>query len=212
MNHAIFVRHAESNFNLAGRISSSPGDHDCVLSSVGRLQAEALGRALSEVDIGLCMTSQLRRAQQTADIALDGRGIPRIETPDLNDVDAGEFDRGPAAAYLEWLEADGEWGFVPPCGGESLYQAARRYQTVFRWLLRCAEPSVLIITHALPVALATYGADPRNQPRRDLLLACFAQRPWRGLPQTVEHARPYGLKHEQLRTAVAFCDALLNGT
>jgi broad specificity phosphatase PhoE len=164
LNDAIFVRHAVSNYNLADLISSSPDDEECVLTSAGRLQSAALRLTLSRVGIGLCATSQLRRAKQTVDVALAGRRIRRVEIPELNDVSAGEFDRQPAAAYLDWLERGSDWGSVPPRGGESLVQAATRYQTGFRWLLQCAEPNVLVITHALPVALALYARIHGNSP------------------------------------------------
>ena len=64
------VRHAEDRARAAERY----GDEG--LSERGREQACKLGRALSDVPFHLCYCSTLRRARETAEVALQGRDVP----------------------------------------------------------------------------------------------------------------------------------------
>lgn len=71
----LFVRHAESEPNVAGLISSLPSNPS-PLTPRGRRQAEALGKRLGDEPLDLCVTSELERSVTTTEIALGAATSP----------------------------------------------------------------------------------------------------------------------------------------
>ena len=166
-------------------------DAPCPLSERGVAQARALADELAGEEIDLCVTSQLERARQTAEIVLAGRPIPRIVLPELNDPLYGSFESGPLDAYLTWAMAN-DSAAKPPRGGEARQAMVARYAAAFRAILGRPERVVLVVAHSLPVAyvvMALSGRDPA--PRVPL----------------VEYAKRLTLGAEELRTVVARLDA-----
>jgi probable phosphoglycerate mutase len=201
----VLVRHGETNFNVDGRISSTPDDRGCFLSEIGQQQAADLARNLADDDLELCVTSELWRARQTADVVLDGRPTPRFELAELNDVAAGTFDQGSSNEYVEWIATSGGMGRFAPPGGESLRDAVGRYLRAFEWLLRLRRRNLLVITHALPVGLVLHAVHATERPRDELLVALFAQKAGAyGPSETVRHAWPYRLTRDDLRRAIDY--------
>jgi probable phosphoglycerate mutase len=132
------------------------------LSARGVAQAQALAQELAKEEIHLCVTSELERTRQTADIALADRPVPRIVVPELNDPLYGRFEGGPLDAYIAWAHAN-DSAAEPPGGGEQRQKLVARYAAGFRRLLERPERTVLIVTHSLPVAyvlMARAGRDP----------------------------------------------------
>lgn len=150
MERAILARHAESEFSVRGAVNGDPAKEGGGLTAAGRRQARALGQLLADDPIDLCATSEFARARETADIALAGRGVPRLVVPELNDIRFGSFEGGPLANYRRWAHTHGpeEPG---PGGGESRVEACRRFAGGFRVLLARPEPTVLVVAHALPI-------------------------------------------------------------
>ena len=112
----------------------------------GRRLATAL--AGEEIDIGVA--TQLLRTQETLELALAERDIPRLQVPELNEIGFGSFDGGPLPDYRAWA-----WNTPPdvpaPGGGESRAQGAARFAGALRQLLELREPAVLAVGHALMV-------------------------------------------------------------
>jgi broad specificity phosphatase PhoE len=132
------------------------------LSERGTAQARALAQDLADEDIDLCVTSELERTRETADIALADRAIPRIVVPELNDPLYGGYESGPLDAYVAWALAN-DSAAEPPGGGEQRQKLVARYAAGFRRLLERPERTILIVTHALPAAyvlMARAGRDP----------------------------------------------------
>jgi broad specificity phosphatase PhoE len=182
---AILVRHAESEFSVRGAMNGDPAT-SCPLTDEGREQAQRLGEALSEARVDLCVTSEFARTQETADVALGGRDVPRLVVPELNDIRVGEFEGGLLETYRAWAR-DRSPVAVPPGGGESRAQAAERYARGFRIVLGRPEETILVVTHGLPIRyllLATEGAAPRP------------------VLENVEYATPYRLAGVELEQAV----------
>src|SRR5207248_1901701 len=83
------------------------------LSALGRAQAAALGRAVRGYRVAGAYVSPMRRALETAEIALRGTGIPVVPLPDLRELSLGEWEgrtvdeirRSPGDPYLAWLRA-----------------------------------------------------------------------------------------------------------
>jgi broad specificity phosphatase PhoE len=161
VERALLVRHAESVFSARG-IANGRADVPCPLSERGVAQARALAQQLANEDIDLCVTSELERTHETADIALAYRVVPRIVVPELNDPLYGGYESGPLDAYVAWALAN-DSAAEPPGGGEQRQKLVARYAAGFRKLLERPERTILIVTHALPAAYvlnARAGRDP----------------------------------------------------
>jgi alpha-ribazole phosphatase len=161
VERALLVRHAESVLSARG-IANGRADVPCPLSERGVAQARALAQQLANEDIDLCVTSELERTHETADIALAYRVVPRIVVPELNDPLYGGYESGPLDAYVAWALAN-DSAAEPPGGGEQRQKLVARYAAGFRKLLERPERTILIVTHALPAAYvlnARAGRDP----------------------------------------------------
>jgi broad specificity phosphatase PhoE len=161
VERALLVRHAESVFSARG-IASGRADVPCPLSERGVAQARALAQDLADEDIDLCVTSELERTRQTAEIALADRAVPWIVVPELNDPMYGRYESGPLDAYISWALAN-DSAAQPPGGGEQRQTLVARYVAGFRRLLERPERTILIVTHSLPAAyvlMARTGRDP----------------------------------------------------
>ena len=156
MERLIVVRHAEAESNVGETTSGvAPGG---ALSPAGLEQARALGRALAEEQIDLCAVSEFRRTQETADVALEGRDVPRLVLPELNEIGFGRFEAGLLADYRTWAwEAPADE--LCPGGGESRGAAAARYARAFSLLLDRTEATILAVTHAVPIRYLVRAAE-----------------------------------------------------
>src|SRR3989449_2773298 len=86
----LLVRHGQSEWN---RVRRFQGANDVGLSDTGRAQAEALGRAVRRgYRVAAAYVSPMRRALETAAIALAGTAIPRTPLPDLRELSLGEWE------------------------------------------------------------------------------------------------------------------------
>jgi probable phosphoglycerate mutase len=190
VERALLVRHGESVLS-ARRLVSGLADVRCPLTEEGVAQARALGEELVGKEIDLCVTSELERTRETADIALAGREVVRIALPELNDPLYGSYEGGPLDAYLAWAHAS-DSATEPPGGGEARRAIVARYARGFRTILERPERVVLVVTHSLPIAY--------------VLLALAGRDPDRRVP-LVEYAKPHVVTRAELRRAVARLEA-----
>ena len=185
---AILARHGESELSAAGLVSGDPSEPRG-LTEIGREQARRLGELLAEEPIDLCVTSEFVRVRQTADLALDGRAIPRLVVPELNDVRFGEFEGRPFEEYRAWARERSPTEKTP--GGESRAEVAARYVRGFRRVLDRPERTILVVAHGLPLRytlLALEGLDPTP------------------IVEQVPLAEPYRLSRGELERATARLD------
>ena len=112
MEHLILARHAESVFNVRGVLNGDPSVPGS-LTERGREQARALGESIADDPIDLCVTTAFERTRQTADIALQGREIPRVVIPELDDPPGGDFELRPYTELAAWLRAHGRDAPLP---------------------------------------------------------------------------------------------------
>ena len=164
MERALLVRHAESVLSARG-IANGRIEVSGPLSARGTAQARALALEIAHEDVDLCVTSELERTRQTAEIALADRPVPRVALPELNDPLYGRYEGRPLDAYVAWAHAN-DSAAVPPGGGERRQQLVTRYAAGFRKLLERPERTILVIAHSLPTAyvlLALDGRDPTPQ-------------------------------------------------
>ena len=150
METAIVVRHAESEFSVRGTVNGDPAVAGGALTETGRGQARALARRLAPATIDLCVITQFRRTQETAQIALAGRQVPLLVVAELNDIGFGSFEGGTLADYRTWAHAHGPAADCPG-GGESRAHAAHRFARGFRAVARRPERRIFVVTHGLPI-------------------------------------------------------------
>jgi broad specificity phosphatase PhoE len=190
MERAILVRHGESVFSARG-LANGKTDVRCPLSERGVAQARSLGERLAREEIDLCVTSELERTRQTADIALAGRDVRRIVLPELNDPLYGSYESGPLDAYLAWAVAN-DSAAAPPGGGERRQAIVARYAAGFRRILDRPEGVILVVTHSLPIAYILVALDGDNPAPRVPL---------------VEYAEPHVVSAAELERTVARLEA-----
>ena len=149
----LFIRHGETEWNLAGRLQ---GQKDIPLNPRGVDQAAASGRAVRKLvgdDRALAdydfIASPLLRTRQTMELARRAMGLPAdgYETDDrLKELSFGSWEgltwrevsaRVPAMARAR--ETD-KWGYVPP-EGESYATLAERVKP---WLRRISGDAVVV--------------------------------------------------------------------
>ena len=184
MERIFLTRHALAASNDAGLASyAAPGEG---LTPQGVEQARALGDLLSGEQIALGVATELRRTQQTLELALEGRQIRRIVIPELNEIHFGSYDGGLLSEYREWAGTEAP-ALPAPGGGESRAQAAARYASGLRSVLARPEETALVIAHALAVRYIVDAA--KGLVPAPLMLA------------PVEHALPYRLAAVELERA-----------
>ena len=159
MVSAILVRHAESEFSVRAAVSSDPAIA-VGLTPAGEEQARALGAALADEPIDVCVVTELERTRQTADLALERRRVPIVVVPELNDPRAGRFEGGPLDDLRAWSWARGS-ADEPPGGGESRLALVSRLARGYRRVLDLPGETALVVGHALPIAYVLGGPTPR---------------------------------------------------
>ena len=88
MESFLCIRHAESTMNASGLWQ---GQADPPLSEQGREQARDLAGRLGGTALSVLVTSDLRRARETAEIAADRLGIATRLEPALRELDVGKW-------------------------------------------------------------------------------------------------------------------------
>jgi broad specificity phosphatase PhoE len=159
VERALFVRHGESEYSVELRLNGDAAV-DVGLTERGREEAGRLAEELSGTEIDLCVTSELRRTQETADIALAGRHVPRLVLPELNDPRYGRFEGATLEEYRAWADYAPS-GARPSDDGESRLEIVARYASALRRLLARDEDLIAVVAHSLPIAylLATRNGD-----------------------------------------------------
>jgi broad specificity phosphatase PhoE len=190
LKEIFLARHALARSNRGGlAASTAPGEG---LADEGVEQARELGRLLAEEHIDLGVATEHRRTQETLELALADRDVPRIVVPELNEIHFGSFDGGQLVEYRAWAAAESP-SLEAPGGGESRAQAAARYARGLRVLLERPEERALVIGHALAIRYVLDGAE-------GLIPAALMASP-------VEHAVPHRLTRGELERAAGVLEA-----
>ncbi len=142
----VLVRHGETEWSAAGRHT---GRTDVPLTGRGEAQARALRATLAALDVVLALSSPLRRARRTAELA----GLAPALDDDLVEWDYGGYEGLTTAQVRDslgdpgWTVFDG--GVVPGATpGETVEEVAARASRVLR---RVEEPltrgDVVLVAH-----------------------------------------------------------------
>jgi broad specificity phosphatase PhoE len=127
-----------------------------------------MGRALTDVSIDLCITSEFPRTIQTADLALSGRAVPRVIDACFDDISYGSFEGKPLSEYEQWQQTH-PMDMDPPGSDESRVGAIRHYRQGLRRVLARKEHTILLVIHEFPLGVilrAVQGEDPTDHPHR----------------------------------------------
>jgi broad specificity phosphatase PhoE len=147
----VLARHGQSLWN---ELRKFQGSTDVPLSALGRAQAAALGLAIRRFRPVAAYVSPMRRAVETADIALREAGIPRVALEELRELSLGDWEgctvdeirSRDGDPYGAWLRAPLD---CPPPNAEPLEDVCRRMlQAVER--IAAAHPDgedVLVVAH-----------------------------------------------------------------
>lgn len=157
----VLARHGESTLNAARVVNGDPAV-DAPLTEKGRREARLLGAQLRNLPLDLCIVTRFGRTRETAELALEQRGV-RLEVDTLfDDVDIGELEGSTIDEYRAWKRAHARADPFP--NGESLDAAAARYGRAFEALLARPEGTILVVTHEIPVRYALNAAERSRDP------------------------------------------------
>lgn len=129
------------------------GQLDLPLSALGKEQALSLKNILCQVPLSNIYCSDLRRAQQTAEIVASGRKVVPKACVGLRELNMGDWDgelfSTIKAKYPEEYKTRGRdiAGYSPP-KGESFSGCSQRVIPIFESLVQSADSTILIIGHA----------------------------------------------------------------
>jgi broad specificity phosphatase PhoE len=147
----LLARHGQSVWNAERRFQ---GTTDVPLSALGVEQARALGVALRGYRLAAAYVSPYRRAVETAELALEGTGVPLVQLTELRELSLGEWEgctvdeiSGQAGdPYAAWLRAPHD---CPPPGGEPLDIVAARVRAAIDRMAAAhgAREDVAVIAH-----------------------------------------------------------------
>ncbi|WP_055481304.1 bifunctional RNase H/acid phosphatase [Sphaerimonospora mesophila] len=177
----LLLRHGETPLSIEKRFS---GLGDPLLTANGTAQAEAAAARLSRepYEIGAIVSSPLKRARQTAEAVAVRTGLPVEVDEDLREIDFGAWEGYTFAEVQQrWPEQLAAWladPEVPPPGGESFADAARRVDRARERIVKANEGRcVLTVSHVTPIKLLlrfALSAPPESMYRMHLDLACLS--------------------------------------
>jgi len=159
------VRHGRTEYNEQRRLNGDPSV-PIPLSPEGRAQVEALRPHIAALPVDLGVSTRFPRTRQTLDLLLDGRDVPRVRCPELDDVRLGEFEGASVEDYRRFRARSGPAG-RPAGGGESRLDALARYTRGFERLLATPARNPLAVIHDIPIRFlvnAVAGDDPLDGP------------------------------------------------
>jgi broad specificity phosphatase PhoE len=141
-------RHGETDYNATGRMQ---GHLDSVLTDVGRNQARFAVPALARFSPDIVVTSDLRRAMDTAMMFTDTTGVSLRVDKRLRETNLGLWQGMTSAEVDEqWPGARQIWQTDPtwtPPGGESRLEVASRAAEVVADLDESTEDTAVLCAH-----------------------------------------------------------------
>lgn len=148
------MRHGQTDWNVAKRLQ---GRSDTELNENGRELARKTGEAFLEIPFTVAFSSPLKRAKETAALALGGRPIPIVEDDRLIEISFGVYEGLCSGGdHYEIPDPNFSWFFTAPDryqvpeGGESFASLHRRTADFLRDITsrpELEEAAVLVATH-----------------------------------------------------------------
>jgi broad specificity phosphatase PhoE len=152
LRRLVLLRHGQTDYNVAGRMQ---GHLDSMLTESGLAQAATVAPEIARLAPERVISSDLRRAVDTADVVGAASGQPVKLDPRLRETHLGEW-QGLSVAEIEqaWPGAIATWRSDPtwaPPGGESRLEVVRRSHPVVEELdeefASSSESTVVLVAH-----------------------------------------------------------------
>ena len=152
------VRHGETDWNVQRRLQ---GESDVPLNHEGKAMAVKTGEALREIPFDLAVTSPYIRAEETADLILGDRKLPRLTDPRIREITWGEWDgktveeikdMGKKEEFDLFYKAPFQFQGAP--GGETIKQVCARGKNFLEDLEARPEyagKTILIVSHGCTI-------------------------------------------------------------
>jgi probable phosphoglycerate mutase len=185
----VVVRHGRTAWNAAGRFQ---GQRDPPLDGAGWAQARRVAEVVAALgSVAMVVSSDLRRARQTARVVARWAGVPLVTDRRLREVALGRlegFDRTEAARRYpgeldRWLTA----GDARLAGGETVIDAGARAASAVESRLVGSERTSVVVAHGivLQAALRQLGVDdpPHLANGGWLALASYDRREVASIPE-----------------------------
>ena len=149
MRRLVLLRHGQTDYNVAGRMQ---GHLDSLLTETGVEQAVAVAPEIARLAPDRLISSDLRRAMDTAELVSAACGLPVKYDARLRETHLGEW-QGRTVAEIEddWPGAIATWRSDPawaPPGGESRIEVVRRSMPVVEELdeeYAASEPEITVV-------------------------------------------------------------------
>lgn len=143
------LRHGETEENKSRFYY---GKLDVSLNDTGIVQSRKAGELLKEIKFDSIYISDRKRTRETAEIALNNKGLNLIADKRINEIDFGKFEgknyeqiqREFPSEYEMW---NNNWKEFAPPGGESYRQFYNRIKEFLEDILHKEQENVLIVTH-----------------------------------------------------------------
>jgi alpha-ribazole phosphatase/probable phosphoglycerate mutase len=164
-----FLRHGQTTWNADG--NRYAGATDVPLTETGIAQARKGAELIRDLNFDAVYCSGLSRALETAKLALEGRDVPIVQDPRLNEMNYGNWEGKTHAEIL--AESDNHWhdwmtdpdAWRPGANGELASELVGRVTAFLydilqpgRTVLAVAHHTTgrLLIAHMLEMPLANY--------------------------------------------------------
>ena len=153
-NRYVVMRHGEAEHNVLNVMNGSPANRDMyALTGSGVDDVREAVRRLREGGVvDVVVSSDFRRARETAGMIASAYGIPVTTDERLREVRFGDFEGRPAAEYHAHFSRFSEkFEKRLPGDGETLRDVARRIASFFSDMERRYEGKrVVVVTHEYP--------------------------------------------------------------
>jgi broad specificity phosphatase PhoE len=151
----LLVRHGATDWNLQGRCQ---GATDLDLNEVGIRQAQQIAASLSQETLHGIYSSNLKRAQQTAQLISLHHGLPVLIETDVRELDHGQLEgltfseiRENYSQFMQKWRTEPAEIQVP--GGERLVDVARRAWSGLKRIARrhTSGETIVVVSHNFPI-------------------------------------------------------------
>ena len=161
MKKVYFVRHGESEWNVADRIC---GRTDSPLTEKGHLQAEETGRKIIEsgVKADVILYSPLRRAKDTALHISAVTGIPAEEEPLLIEQAFGKWEGTSPRSSAAFKLAKQQF-LSDHDGGESAFRLAQRIYNLLDRIAADDKTYILVAHNGIARVVKSYFSVMTNE-------------------------------------------------
>ena len=148
LRRLVLLRHGQTDYNVAGRMQ---GHLDSVLTAVGLEQAAVAAPALAALGPDRMVSSDLRRAADTAEVVGAACGLPVKFDARLRETHLGQW-QGMTHSEVEAIYPGGiqSWRSSPECappGGETRVEVATRAAQVVGELDAAGHDTAVLCTH-----------------------------------------------------------------